>query len=188
MASFSDYLLSNIHQAEDRDDETTRTIDSYFQTRRENVGVRPACFPGELHLSIPDEAFHHPIIQTLEHLAADIIVVNNDLVSYPKELAAGDYHHNILAIVMHELSCDIGTAMGWAVQRHQQSQQRFLAALEDVPTWGPEVDAQVQAYIAQLANWPRADECWSFESGRYFGKMGVEYQKTRLIPLHSDGV
>ena len=34
-----------------------------------------------------------------------------------------------------------------------------------------------------LANWPRGNTCWHFESQRYFGSKGLEYQKTRWVPL-----
>ena len=33
--------------------------------------------PGELHLSIPDEAFYHPVIKELEYLIADLIILDN---------------------------------------------------------------------------------------------------------------
>lgn len=75
--SFTDYLNAVIVQADDRDNDTIHTIDSYFETRRENVGTRPSYVPGELHLSIPDEAFYHPVIKELEHLTTDLIILDN---------------------------------------------------------------------------------------------------------------
>ena len=75
--AFTDYLNSVITQAEDRDNDTHRTIDTYLQTRRENIGARPSYVPGELHLSIPDEAFYHPVIKELEYLIADLIILDN---------------------------------------------------------------------------------------------------------------
>ena len=54
-----------------------RTIDSYFQTRRENIGARPSYVPGELHLDLPDEAFDHPVVKELEYYIADLIILDN---------------------------------------------------------------------------------------------------------------
>ena len=51
------------------------------------------------------------------------------------------------------------------------------------PHGGGQVDAQITMYINHLANWPRANYCWNYESGRYFGSKGSEYQRTRLVPL-----
>ena len=70
-------MHSVITQAEDRDNDTIRTVDKYFETRRENIGARPSYGPGELHLSIPDEAFYHPIVKELEYLIADLIIIDN---------------------------------------------------------------------------------------------------------------
>lgn len=77
MESFTDYLNSNIVQAEDRDTDTFRTIESYLETRRENIGARPSFAMGELQLSIPDEAFYHPVMKELEYLCADLMLIDN---------------------------------------------------------------------------------------------------------------
>nr|AQH32583.1 terpenoid synthase [Polyporus brumalis] len=179
------YLNSVIVQAEDRDNDTIRTIDSYLEIRRENVGVRSAYMPGELHLSIPDEAFYHPVIKELEYLAIDLIILDNDIASYNKEQATGDDRHNILTIAMHQFNTDFDSAMDWVANYHKEGEMRFLDALKRVPSWGPEVDKQVAVYIEHLANWPRCNDCWNFESWRYFGHKGLEYQKTRLVPMLS---
>ena len=33
--------------------------------------------PGELHFSLPDEVFYHPIIRELEDLVVDLVVLDN---------------------------------------------------------------------------------------------------------------
>jgi Delta6-protoilludene synthase len=53
------------------------TIEEYMRTRRENIGARPSFVLGELHLSIPDYAFRHPVIKELEYLIADLIILDN---------------------------------------------------------------------------------------------------------------
>ena len=54
-----------------------RTIESYLETRRENIGARPSFAMGELQLSIPDEAFYHPVMKELEYLCADLMLIDN---------------------------------------------------------------------------------------------------------------
>ncbi|KAI0777943.1 isoprenoid synthase domain-containing protein [Irpex lacteus] len=164
--AFTDYLNSVIVQASDRDNDKIRTVDEYFQTRRENIGARPSYVPGELHLSIPDYAFYHPVMKELEYLIADLIIwITYDIASYNKEQATGDDRHNILTIVMHQFNLSLPDAMKWVVKYHE----------ERVPSWGKEIDDQVAVYIEHLAGWPRCNDCWNFESGRYL--------KTRLVPL-----
>ena len=38
-------------------------------------------------------------------------------------------------------------------------------------------------YVEHLAGWPRGNDCWNFESERYFGSEGLEVQKTRYVKL-----
>ena len=79
--AFTDYLSSVVTQAEDRDNDRPHTINTYLETRRENIGMRPSYVLGELHLSIPDEAFYHPVIKQLEYLVADLVILDNVRVS-----------------------------------------------------------------------------------------------------------
>ena len=84
---------------------------------------------------------------------------------------------------MHELNTDLDGAIAWAVAHHKVLEARFHAALAALPTFEPAVDAQLRVYVGHLANWPRGNDCWNFESARYFGARGSEYQRTRLVPL-----
>ena len=55
-------------------------MESYLNIRRLDVGVRQTFMPGELHLSLPDEAYYHPVIKELENLVVDLVILDN--VSY----------------------------------------------------------------------------------------------------------
>jgi len=84
---------------------------------------------------------------------------------------------------MHELNTDVNKAMAWAANYHAKAEAKFLDGLKRVPSWGPEIDRQVEQYLNGIANWPRGNDCWDFESGRYLGSKGLEIQKTRQMPL-----
>ncbi|KAJ7654615.1 isoprenoid synthase domain-containing protein [Mycena polygramma] len=183
MESFKDYLDSLVVQAEGRAFDTVLTIDSYLQVRRQNIGARPSFVPGELHLDLPDEAFYHPVIKELETHITDLIILDNDIASYNKEQAAGDDRYNILTIVMHRFNIDLHDAMAVVCDHHTELEGKFLAAMKTVASFGSEVDEELQEYIQHLAGWPRSNDCWNFEGGRYFGSKGLEIQKTRCVPL-----
>jgi len=181
--AFTDYLDSVIEQAADRDNDTIRSIDSYFKTRRENIGARPSYVPAELGLDIPDEAFYHPVITELSYYIAELIILDNDMASYNKEQATGDDRQNILTIVMYQLGMDLEEAISWVADYHEEVEAKFLDGLKRVPSFGPRVDKQLEEYILALAIWPRCNDCWNFESGRYFGDKGREIQKCRKVAL-----
>jgi hypothetical protein len=105
------------------------------------------------------------------------------MISYKKEYAMNDDSHNILTLVKHQNNVDLRGALQWLAERHSQIEARFLSRSKELPSWGRQIDEQVRQYIDRLARIARANYDWSFESGRYFGEKGLEYQKTRRVPL-----
>ena len=91
--------------------------------------------------------------------------------------------HNVLTIVMRQFCLTLPDAMKWAVAYHEEIKKQFLDAMKRVPTWGNDIDEQIVVYVEHLAGWPRGNDCWNFESERYFGSKGLEVQKTRYVKL-----
>ncbi|EJD00101.1 terpenoid synthase [Fomitiporia mediterranea MF3/22] len=172
-----------VQQADDRDNDSYRSIASYLANRRENIGAKPAYVPLELGLDLPDEVFYHPVIVELSDYVADLIGLDNDIASYNKEQATDDDRHNIVTVVMHELKVDLDAAMQWVLNYHRETEAKILDAIERVPSWRSDIDRQVRQYIDGLVHWPRGNDCWNFESGRYFGNKGPEIQKSRQVAL-----
>lgn len=77
ISSFKDYLDSVVQQAADRDNDEHRTIDSYLENRRENIGSRPPYALLELGLNIPEEILELDVIKELEVYASDMIILDN---------------------------------------------------------------------------------------------------------------
>ena len=63
---------------------------------------------------------------------------------------------------------------------------RFEALRQALPSWGPEIDEQLQVYIDGLGDWMIGNLVWSFETERYFGKDANKIRKSlevELLPL-----
>jgi hypothetical protein len=84
---------------------------------------------------------------------------------------------------MHQFNIGLKDAMEWVVNYHEEVEAKFLDGLKRLPSFGSKVDEQLEEYILGLANWPRCNDCWNFESGRYFGNKGLEIQESRYVPL-----
>ncbi|KAI0677719.1 terpenoid synthase [Trametes maxima] len=181
--SFSAYLRSVVSQAEERSEGVSRSIDSYIKIRRENNGGRPSFSPIELRLSIPDEIFYAPCVVELQSCILDMITTINDILSYNREQATGNDDYNLLTVVMRELNITFGDAIAWVMDYHDGVAKKFIDGLNNLPSFGTHIDAQLEEYLQGIANWPRCVDSWSFESKRYFGEQGLEYQRTRLVPL-----
>ncbi|KAI0058754.1 terpenoid synthase [Artomyces pyxidatus] len=181
--SFTDYANAVIQEAIDRAHGHVRTIDSYLALSRLTAGPYPSFFPCELRLDLPDDVIHHPSIANMARLVVESIVLTNDVYSYNIEQSAGHGGHNIIKIVTRELGVNVDGAMDWVNRYHTEVLAQFLECRHKIPSFGNELDGQVEKYIQGLESWVRWIDCWSFESGRYFGGKGLEIQKLRVVEL-----
>ena len=65
----------------------------------------------------------------------------------------------------------------------KKSIDRFTEERARLPSWGPEIDGQVQVYVQGLADWIAGSLYWSFDSERYFGKKGGQIKRDRIVEL-----
>ena len=79
------FMDAIVQQAVDRSTDHIRDIDSYFSIRRNTIGAMPSFTLCGLYLDIPDSAINHPVIANLAVLSTDMIIMDNDLVSYKVE-------------------------------------------------------------------------------------------------------
>ncbi|KAI9439678.1 terpenoid synthase [Lactarius indigo] len=183
LKSFTAYVYAVIDEASDRNAGRVRSITDYLELRRLTAAIRASFFPVELGLDIPDGIMSHPAIDSLLGLAADALILTNDLYSYNIEQAAGHDGHNILTVVMNEKCVDLDGALDWLAEYNRVVLSRFQAQYRMLPSWGPDMDPVVTAFVERLGYWIRGHDCWSFEAERYFGKKGPEIQKHRVVTL-----
>ncbi|KAF7309111.1 Terpene cyclase [Mycena kentingensis (nom. inval.)] len=183
VATFAQYMDAVVQQAADRHAQHIRDVNSYFEVRRDTIGAKPSFAINELHLNLPDEVMSHPTVVKLTYLCIDALIIGNDLCSYNVEQARGDDGHNLVTIVMHQYHLDVQQAMDWIGDLHDDIAADFLQTWHQIPSFGAAVDRDLRTYVHGLGNWVRANDSWSFESERYFGKQGIEVQHTREVQL-----
>ena len=111
-----------------------------------------------------------------------ILDVFQDLFSYNREQAKGDTH-SMIVIMMHHHGMALQDAVDFVGDLCKKAIDRFIEDRARLPSWGPEIDAQVQVYVQGLADWIVGNIHWSFESERYFGKKGGQMKKDRIVEL-----
>ncbi|KAG0703654.1 terpenoid synthase [Suillus ampliporus] len=183
LETFTAYGRAVVVEALEREQGHRRSINDHLKLRRDTIGIRPSVAIYEMGMNLPDEVFYHPVIAELVGYIADLVSIDNDMLSYNKEQATGNENHNLITTLMLELGLDRGSAMAWAADYHAQVQKRFMDGLAKVPSWGPSVDVLVKEYLDGIVMWPRGNHCWSYESQRYFGTRGPDIQQTRLVQL-----
>jgi len=134
-----------------------------------------------------DERFGHLVERKYLHQNVYVLPVLTldafqDLFSYDREQAKGDTH-NMIAIMMRHHGMTLQESVDFIGDLCEKSNDRFTKDRARIPSWGPEIDAQVQVYIQGLADWIAGTLHWSFDSERYFGKKGGQVKKDRIVEL-----
>ena len=65
----------------------------------------------------------------------------------------------------------------------RQTIDNFVEQKARLPSWGPEIDKEVETYVRGLQHWITGVLNWSFMTERYFGKQVAEVKKTRVVKL-----
>ncbi|KZT34984.1 terpenoid synthase [Sistotremastrum suecicum HHB10207 ss-3] len=183
IAHFREYLNAVVIEASDREIDHLRDFDDYIHMRRSTGALRPAFWVIECAEGLPEHVVKHESIVTLATCAADLIIFGNDILSYNREQALGSLH-NTVSIAVHKQCLGIQEAIDWTVARHDDVARKFQATIDEVPSWGPDIDNHVRAYIDTLGYWVRANWEWSLGSSRYFEKEEWRLiEKTGIVEL-----
>lgn len=60
---------------------------------------------------------------------------------------------------------------------------RFVAERKKLPSWGPDLDRDVNRYVDAIGHWVVGNICWSFETPRYFGTELENVRRTGIVKL-----
>lgn len=89
----------------------------------------------------------------------------------------------MVVVIMNEQGLDLQSAIDLVADMCRQSIDRFVIDSANLPSWGPQVDRDVQTYINGLADWIIGSLHWSFETERYFGKTGRAVKAAGAVEL-----
>ena len=108
--------------------------------------------------------------------------VYQDIFSYNVEQSRGD-NHNMITVIMNQQSLSLQEAIDSVSDLCKDTINAFEFTRRSLPSWGPDLDRQVQLYIDGLQNWIIGSLHWSFETRRYFGDQGQEIKKQLVMKL-----
>ncbi|KAK6997313.1 terpene cyclase [Favolaschia claudopus] len=180
---FDRYTKAVVEQACTRDPLVLHDLESYMALRRGNVGAQPAFALLCMETDIAEDIYKNDALLALRRYAVDILCIANDLYSFNIEQAKGDDHNLVTLMVLHK-SMNVQQAIDYVSTLHERLVTQFLSISQGLPSFGsPEVDDLVRSYVDALGFWIRANDCWSFESWRYFKDDGPRIQKERVVDL-----
>ncbi|KAF2012828.1 terpenoid synthase [Aaosphaeria arxii CBS 175.79] len=166
---------------------TATTFDMYWRGRTHSAGSRPcqALLEPLYKITLPDHVWDHPMIKEAEDTATHLIMFYNDVLSYRKE-ASELVPHNSIHILQRERGYSLQEAYDFANQLIKQMFQRWYWAQQCLPSWGEEIDIQVQKYLQGVLDQAKGNLDWSFGSRRYLGKDSEAARATMTLDFVVD--
>ncbi|WP_224241254.1 terpene synthase family protein [Hyalangium gracile] len=164
--SFEDYTQGCQWEAENRARHRIPPLAEYMEHRRRSSALYLFFDLIELveQVSLPDQI--HEQAHTLKVLANDMVAWFNDIVSFEKELRAGDVH-NLVILLQHEYRLSTQSAVDQAARLFNARMREYVDLQQRMPSHGAELDGAVQRYLMGLRSWVRGNMDWSYETGRY---------------------
>ena len=179
-----EYVMAVKNQVGNRQSSVCPSIEEYVSLRRDTSAIKVtyACIEYCLNIDVPDEAFYHPSLAALQEAGNDILSWANDVYSFDNEQCSGDCH-NLIAVVAINKNITVQAAMEYAMGMIDSAIARFFEECANVPSFGPEVDPKVHAYIKGVELYLSGSVFWHLESERYFGPRVKHVKDTLMVEL-----
>ncbi len=117
-------------------------------------------------IALPPEVIEHPIVKRLELVANNVTSWSNDILSLKTEVGEGKTH-NLVLVLQHEYQIPVQEAVERAAEIHDAEVRTFIELSAQLPSFGAQIDADLQRYISGLHSWMRGCLDWYLETGRY---------------------
>lgn len=168
LRSVEDYFSACLWEAENR-------AANRIPDRATYIRLRP--FTGALntdfeliepceHIHLPAEVYQDPTLQRLSLMCNNVVCWSNDIFSLDKERRT-DNRHNLVIVVKNERKCSWQEAVDRVAAMHNAEVQGFIRLVPQLPSFGPEVDAELARFVSILRAWMRGNFDWAFDTGRY---------------------
>ncbi|CAF4010376.1 unnamed protein product, partial [Adineta steineri] len=183
--SFQDAIETSLRQATyKKDHQIIPDLKTYIDIRRGSVygTLVLTLIQYSRGFDLPDECLAHETLKHITECMMDAGAWANDIYSFNNEQAEG--HYNLVSVLMNaNPSMSIQQAMDQAGQMVIDVYADFQRLRHELPSWGADIDSQVEKFVDGLGDMISGNLCWCFETERYFGSEREEVKRTRRIKL-----
>ncbi|EIW76869.1 terpenoid synthase [Coniophora puteana RWD-64-598 SS2] len=182
--AFEDWSESQVQQSQNRSEDRMPSIHEFILMRRATIGgaMVEAMIEYSLDIDLPDFIFEHPTIIAMSEATNDIMTWPNDLCSFNKEQADGDYQ-NLVFIIMEERGVGLQEGIDILTDMLSQRVDDYLALKASLPSFGPKVDYELARYLKALEHFTQGTVLWYYLSPRYFRTVDVSNRHNLVVPL-----
>ncbi|CAF0989874.1 unnamed protein product [Adineta steineri] len=183
--TFRDTVEASFRQETyEKDHQTLPDLKTYIELRR-NTCYGPMTYTlieFSLGFDLPDECLANETLKGLMNCMIYAAGWANDIYSFNVEQSEGQY--NLISVLMNaNPPLSIQQAMDQAGQMVIDEYAHFERLQRQLPSWGADIDDQVEKYVDGLGKVIRGNLCWCFETQKYFGSETEEVKRTRCIKL-----
>jgi 5-epi-alpha-selinene synthase len=118
-------------------------------------------------IALPPEVLKHPIVKRLELATNNVVAWSNEIFSFDKETRAGN-NFNLVTVLQQEYQISLQEAFDRAAELHNAEVELFINLSAQLPSFGTEIDANLERYLLGLRSWIRGNVDWSVQTGRYY--------------------
>ncbi|MBG0830722.1 hypothetical protein HS041_23460 [Planomonospora sp. ID67723] len=161
-----DYLFAQVWEAANRQDKVVPTFDDYILMRRRTGAMLTvfALIDVASGLRLTPQEWRHPDVRAITESANDVVVWDNDLISYPKERGAGNSVNNLVNVLARHRGCSFQEAMDEIGGMRNLAVGRMVGLGTSLAELGSEA---VDAYVRGLEYWVSGSIDYSLSSPRY---------------------
>lgn len=167
--SMEEYFTSCHWEAGNRAADITPTVAEYVTMRPYTGALFADVEAIEIieKVYLPSHILQHFIVQRLVLACNNIVCWANDIFSCAKEAKQGDVH-NLVLVLKHERNISLQDAVDETARMHNEEVKLFTALEKLLPSFGPEMDLELERFLSVLRSWITANYDWSFlDTGRY---------------------
>ncbi|KAL9063904.1 MAG: hypothetical protein Q9161_009202 [Pseudevernia consocians] len=127
-------------------------------------------------LDIPDRVFEHHSMHEIATLASEIVLLQNDVLSFHKEQSMG-VNHNIIHLFRQDglSQQEAYDKVGDLLNKRYRA---WYLAHSEIPLWGEPVDVQVQLYVKGCQDVVLANANWSASAQKKASLNSWKLQRT----------
>ncbi|WP_055481332.1 4-epi-cubebol synthase [Sphaerimonospora mesophila] len=165
-AATKDYLFAQVWEAANREDDVIPTFADYVFMRRRTGAMLTvfALIDLTAEVCLTWDEWRHPAVRAMTQHANDVVVWDNDLISYAKERDAVNGRNNLVSVLVTHAGCSVQEAMDRiGVMRDRAIAE--MVALE--PATASLRSPAVSAYVRGLQYWISGSVDYSLTSSRY---------------------
>ncbi|VDC00550.1 unnamed protein product [Peniophora sp. CBMAI 1063] len=184
-AAFIAWSTSQVQQSTNRKDRLFPPMDEFILMRRATIGgaLVEAMVEYSLDLDIPEYVFENEIMMAMSDAAIDIMTWPNDLCSFNKEQADGDYQ-NLVCIIMAERNVGLQSAIDILTDMLSARVSEYADLKRQLPSFGKYVDKQLAVYHENLEHFVQGTVVWYYNSPRYFPPDGTAVPRDMVIAVN----